>query len=224
MANKLTVVLTSGGLDSAVAAALIRQDSALALLHLQYGQQAEEAELRAFEVLCQYFKPAHHLAVSMGNWRGLSRSPLLRPHGDIEDAGALGPQTAGTFVPMLNASMLCAAAAWAHTLGAVHVVWGISLTNPGNYPDRADAVRLLAWQLATRSLPGGAAPSIEAPLAQYDKAAVVELARELAVPIDLTWSCLRPGPTPCQRCIGCTSRAKALQKAYPAQPAGKTRA
>ncbi len=213
MAGKLAVVLTSGGLDSAVAAALAAQESSVALLHLQYGQRAAEAERAAFDEVRRWIEPTRHAVVSLGQWGDLVESPLLSAKRDIEDAPAVGSYLASTFVPMLGAAMLCRAVAWAYTLRADRVVWGVSLDNPGNYPDRADAVRLLAWQLATRCLPADRGVTIEAPLAQYDKLAVAGLARQLEVPVDRTWSCLQAGPTPCGRCIGCVTRAKALEVA-----------
>ena len=219
MPTKMTVVLISGGLDSAVAAALARQSHALALLHFQFGQQAAEPEARAFAALCEFFRPAHKQIASLGDWRALSPSPLLRPHVDVEDAPAVTTQLASSFVPMLAPAMLCAAAGWAYTLGADQVVWGASLANPGNYPDRTDAIRLLAWQLASRALPEGQSPAFEAPLAQYDKPAVVELAIQLKIPLEVTWSCLRGGDHPCGRCIACASRKRALDACALPEPA-----
>ncbi len=213
MAKKLAVVLTSGGLDSAVAAALAKTQSRVALMHVKYGQQAAEAEELAFRAICEWIEPAHNLVVSLGDWGQVVDSTLITPRADIEDARAVGGFLARTFVPMLAPAMICRAAAWAYTLGADRVVWGVSLDNPGNYPDRADAVRLLCWQLVQRSLPEGKAPTIEAPLAQYTKEAIVGLARELNVPIPDTYSCLRPGPEPCGRCIGCKTRQDAMKKA-----------
>ena len=188
MTRPLSVILTSGGLDSAVAAAVTAQDSELALLHFQYGQRAAASERRAFEAMCDWLDPVRHEVLSLGDWPVLGRSSILDP------------------------AMLCAGAAWASTLGARRVVWGVCLSNPGNYPDRADTVRLLAWQLIGRCPPEGRAPVVEAPLAQYPKQAVVDLARQLNVPIDQTWSCLRGGDEPCGRCIGCVARNEALQE------------
>lgn len=213
MAKKLTVVLASGGLNSTVAAALAKQEGRIALLHLQYGQQAAESEKRAFLALCEWLEPLRTEIVSLGDWRQITESPLVIPGHEVEDGQAVGSFLASTFVPMLAASMLCRAAAWGHTLGAGRVLWGISLDNPGNYPDHADAVRLIAWQLVQRSLPEDKAPILEAPLAQYNKDAIVSLATELKVPVDLTYSCLLAGPNPCGRCIGCVTRAGALERA-----------
>jgi len=215
MAKGLSVVLVSGGLDSAVAAALAAQESRVALLHFQYGQQAAEPERRAFEALADWINPVQHEVASLGQWRALCKSPVVHPYADVEDAAADSKYLATSFVPMLGPAMICAAAAWAYTVGGDRVIWGITLDNPGNYPDRADAVRLLCWQLVNRSLPEGKAPVIEAPLCQYTKPAVMALATELDVPVDQTWSCLRAGPEPCGRCIGCVSRREALKTVVP---------
>ncbi|MFW6146223.1 MAG: 7-cyano-7-deazaguanine synthase [Planctomycetota bacterium] len=211
MAKRLSVVLASGGIDSTVAAALAAQHGPLALLHLEYGQQAAGAERQAFEAVCEWLEPMHQQVVSLGDWAGVADSPLLRPDGRLNDATTAGSSLlADSFVPMLSAAMLCRAAAWAYTLGAGRVLWGASLDNPSNDPGNADAARLIAWQVIQRSLPGETAPVLEAPLAQYTKAAVAALAADLDVPLEVTWSCLRAGPEPCRRCIGCVARAKAL--------------
>ncbi len=210
MSKNLAVVLTSGGLDSAVAAAVTAQDTRVALLHLQYGQRAAEQELKAFQDLCMHLKPSYSLIASLGQWAEVCESSQVCDSADIEDAAAIGPYLATSFTPMLVPAMLCIASAWAYRLEALRVVWGGSVENAGNYPDRGDPVRLLAWQLAKSSLPPDRAPAIESPLAQYDKAAVAKLAAELNVPTLLTWSCLRGGEKHCQRCIGCAARKKAL--------------
>ena len=211
MTKTISVVLTSGGINSAVAAALEAQECRLALLHLQYGQQAQDPERRAFEALCDWLSPQEHQIATLGDWPQLTGSALVEPQHDIEDAAAVsGFAAASTFVPMLSPIMLCAAAAWAQKLGAQRLVWGICADNPGRYPDHSDTARLLAWQLIGQCLGDRLARKVEAPLAQYPKAAVVSLARQLNVPLDATWSCLRGGHEPCRRCIGCIARKAAM--------------
>ena len=214
MAKNLSVVLTSGGLNSAVAAALTAQDDSLALLHLQVSKQCQQPEQQAFESLCQRLAPAKQLITSLGDWGCLVDSSVVQPHVDIPDAPSVAQSfMAETFVPMLAPAMLCAAAAWAYTIGARRVVWGINADNLGNYPDRNDTIRLLAWQLISRSLPEDRAPAIDAPLAQYTADAVVQLAENLKVPTQHTWNCLRDGKDPCGHCLSCITTGKALGKA-----------
>jgi 7-cyano-7-deazaguanine synthase len=211
MSKTLSVVLTSGGLNSAVAAALEAQECRLALLHVQYNQQAMEPEHRAFEAISDWLDPQERQVVTLGDWPALTDSALVKAHHDIEDAAAVGDfAPASTFVPMLSPVMLCVGAAWAKKLGAQRVVWGICADNLGHYPDRNDAARLLAWQLMGQCLGDRLARTIEAPLAQYPKPAVAALATQFKVPVNATWSCLRGGFEPCGRCIGCVGRKAAL--------------
>ncbi len=217
MSKPISVVLTSGGLNSAVAAALAAQDCKLALLHLEYGQQCALAECRAFEALCRWLDPQERQVATLGDWPQLTESSLVDLRGNIEDAGAVPPFTpASSFVPMLAPVMLNVAAAWAQKLGAQKVIWGICVDNLGRYPDQNDSIRLLSWQLMSQSLGDRIARTIEAPLAQYTKNAVAALAVQLKVPVNSTWSCLRGGESPCGRCIGCAGRKLAFgQKLVP---------
>lgn len=220
MSKTLSVVLTSGGLNSAVTAALEAQECRLALLHFQYGQQAQHCEQRAFEAVCDWLDPQERRIATLGDWPGLTDSALVQEHHDIEDAAAVRNfAPASTFVPMLAPVMLCVGAAWAQKLNAQRIVWGICADNPGHYPDHSDAARLLTWQLMGQCLGDRLARTIEAPLAQYPKPAVAALAAQLKVPVNATWSCLRGGVDPCGRCIGCAGRKAALGQTKVAQKA-----
>lgn len=50
------------------------------------------------------------------------------------------------------------------------------------------------------------------PLADMDRKAVIALAGELGVPIELTWSCHREGDAHCGRCYACTQRLEAFSE------------
>lgn len=54
-------------------------------------------------------------------------------------------------------------------------------------------------------------PMIVAPLADLDRIGIINLARRLKVPLDLTWSCHHAGKTHCGRCYACESRSEAFR-------------
>jgi 7-cyano-7-deazaguanine synthase len=56
----------------------------------------------------------------------------------------------------------------------------------------------------------GKAYEVVLPLADKDRAGVIRLAMELGVPIELTWSCHREGPSHCGRCYACRQRLEAF--------------
>ena len=55
--SRMAVVLLSGGMDSLTTAGVARRDGfELALIHFNYGQRTEEAELRAFNRIAAHFQ------------------------------------------------------------------------------------------------------------------------------------------------------------------------
>src|SRR2546422_9033152 len=55
------VVLVSGGMDSAVVAAMACRDAEAAFLHLDYGQITEARERRAFEAIADHYRAGRRL-------------------------------------------------------------------------------------------------------------------------------------------------------------------
>jgi 7-cyano-7-deazaguanine synthase len=59
---------------------------------------------------------------------------------------------------------------------------------------------------------------IRTPLIDLTKAEIVRLAIDLGAPVELTWSCYRAGPDPCQACEACQLRARGFADAGFADP------
>lgn len=87
-------------------------------------------------------------------------------------------------------------------------IWiGCNASDWAEFPD----CRPLFWQSM-----GAAAEaygvSLVTPLIQMSKTEVAATARQLNVPIELTWSCYSPqNGQPCRKCLACETREKALQ-------------
>ena len=58
MERAVAVVCVSGGMDSAVTAALAAREHRLAFLHANYGQRTEAKELACFHALADHFGAA----------------------------------------------------------------------------------------------------------------------------------------------------------------------
>lgn len=70
MPTRLAVVLMSGGMDSTVAAALVRQMGyEIAGLHVSYGHRTAERERQAFEDICAVWGVTRRLVVSIDHLR-----------------------------------------------------------------------------------------------------------------------------------------------------------
>jgi len=214
------VVLVSGGVNSAVAAAIAREQYQPAWLHVAWEHRTGERERAAFTALADHFKPDAVEVADLSCMTAFGGNARVSRRMSIEDAEAIGPQTPGTFAAGLLPSMVSLAAAWAVSLKAHRIVLGIH-ANPQTiktpleqlYPDyRREFVQACNLLLAY-SLPADRSVQVEAPLIDLTRAEIVNLGRRLGVPFEQTWSCYADNESPCHRCLGCVNRAVGFLKA-----------
>ncbi len=217
------VILLSGGLDSATAAALaLREGWTLYALTVRYGQ-VHARELDAARRVAAALQLARHVELSV-DLAGFGGSALTGtgavPKDRPLEAGDIPP----TYVPARNTVLLSLALAWAEVLGAERIVIGVNALDYSGYPDCRpefiEAFERLA-QLATRAGVEGRPLRIWAPLQHLGKAAIIQLGMELGVDYGLTHSCYDPRPDggPCGRCDSCRLRAKGFAEAGVEDPA-----
>ncbi|MBW4462211.1 MAG: 7-cyano-7-deazaguanine synthase QueC [Nodosilinea sp. WJT8-NPBG4] len=218
------IVLLSGGLDSATAAAQAIADGYdLIALSFNYGQR-HQRELEAAKAVAKHFAIAdHHLIdVNLAQWGASSLTDLAQP---LPQAG-LEAGIPSTYVPGRNTVFIALALALAEAKGATAVYLGINAVDYSGYPDCRPEYLAAFQQLAQLSSKAGLeghAPELVAPLVMDSKAGIVRRAVRLGVPIAQTWSCYEGGAAPCGRCDSCRIRDRALVEAgYPqlATPTG----
>jgi 7-cyano-7-deazaguanine synthase len=211
----LAVVLLSGGLDSATAAALaLEAGHRVIALSFDYGQR-HRRELEAAERLAGHFGLSEHLrvAVNLAAWGGSALTDSTQP---LPASGVIPEVIPPTYVPGRNTVFIALALSLAEARGAEHIVLGVNAVDYSGYPDcRADYLE--AYQhlanLATRVGREGRAPRLWAPLLTMDKLTIVREAQRLGVPIADTWSCYAGGAEPCGVCDSCRIRDRALRDA-----------
>ncbi len=217
--SAIAVVLLSGGLDSATAAAQARADGYdLIALSLRYGQR-HERELMAAKQLAAWLETREHqiLDVNLAQWGG---SSLTDPAQALPQDGLQPEVIPSTYVPGRNTVFIALALALAEARGAEAIYLGINAVDYSGYPDcrpeYLEAYQALA-QLSSKQGLAGRSPRLIAPLLQDSKVAIVHRAQGLGVPIAATWSCYAGTPEPCGRCDSCRIRDRALIEAgYPA--------
>ncbi len=225
----LAVVLLSGGMDSLAAAGVARRDGFdLALVHFNYGQRTEEAELRAFTRLADYLEvPATRRLVVHTNFFSLVGSSALTdrsiavPRADLDST-----VIPFTYVPFRNAVLLSMAVGWAETLRARAVYYGAVSQDSSGYPDcRPEFVEAFNALVERGTRPGGGI-AVRAPLVELTKAQIVRLASDLQLPLALTWSCYARNDRACGVCDSCALRLRGFEQAGLADPLpyGETRA
>ncbi|MBI2871261.1 MAG: 7-cyano-7-deazaguanine synthase QueC [Candidatus Omnitrophica bacterium] len=215
------VILLSGGLDSAVALYLAReQDYRLHALSFDYGQRH-----------CRELKSAEAVADEAGAiWRAVKISlpwggsaltdekvavPTPRP------AEKMRQEIPVTYVPARNTIFLSFAASWAEVVGAGAIFIGANSIDFSGYPDCRPEYFEHFHELiraGTRAGTLGRAPEIAAPLVNMTKADIVREGQRLGVPFEITWSCYRGGEAPCENCEACALRARGFEEAGIADP------
>lgn len=208
------VILVSGGLNSAVAAALAREQYEPAWLHVAWGHRAADRELAAFELIAAEAAVRKTIVAELSALAAFGGNSRVSKRLPVEDAVALGRETPATFAFGALPSMLSLAAAWAGSIGAKRIIVGVSENHgvPGPliselYPDyRREFIQTFNLMLEYAK-PAGRELLVEAPLIELTRAEVIRLGRQLKVPFEKTWSCYRANEKPCNRCLPCLSRA-----------------
>jgi 7-cyano-7-deazaguanine synthase len=201
----LIVVPLSGGLDSAVVAAMaVASGAEVIAISYRYGQR-NSRELRAADTVARKLGVSEHFVVpvALSSW-GASRIFAMAD-------GATGSY----YVPGRNSVFATVALSLAEARGADAIHLGFTAADR-NYPDTtpeylARLQSLAALSTASERRPGGIA--VEAPLITMDKLAIVRHALALGVPVGETWSCYVGHDQPCGRCGACRVRDLALIRA-----------
>jgi 7-cyano-7-deazaguanine synthase len=215
MSEANAVVLLSGGLDSATCLALARhQGYQCHTVAFDYGQR-HRVELEAAARVADHLNAASHRVLSLG-LGGIGGSALT------DDSIAV-PEEQGegippTYVPARNTVFLSLALGLAEVVDAEAIYIGVNAVDYSGYPDCRpefiDAFRHLA-AVATRAGVEGWGPSIEAPLLDLPKWAIIRQGAELGVDYGWTVSCYQADEAgrACGRCDSCRFRQQGFAEA-----------
>jgi 7-cyano-7-deazaguanine synthase len=211
-----TVMLLSGGLDSAVALAMLRAEGrSVHALTVDYGQRHAVELIRARAVAQHYAVNHRVLSVDL---RSLGGSALT-DHLDVpKDRGLRGGEIPVTYVPARNTILLSLALAWAEVLDADAIAIGANAVDYSGYPDCRPEF-LAAFQQLTRlatkkGVESGKGVDVLAPLSGFSKAEIIRRGAALGVPFAVTHSCYDPvGELACGRCDSCRIRHGGFESA-----------
>ena len=215
------VVALSGGMDSAVCAALSVRDfgaDATAALHVSYGQRTQAREQQAFQALCARLDIRRCLIFRTPFFRAIGGSALTDDHIAVPEAG---PQISAhipvTYVPFRNAHFLSAAVSWSEVLGADRIFIGAVQQDSSGYPDCRPEYYEAFNEVIRRGTKEGKI-RVETPLIALRKFEIVRLGLELGAPFDLTWSCYSREDQACGTCDSCALRLRAFAAAGAPDP------
>jgi len=217
-----TLVLLSGGLDSAVTLALARQNtcSKLFTISFNYKQRHSKELLLADELSIHY--ETIHMELPMPEldfFTGLKATEEVTPGTrfprGFENLPGVDrpdiPLLPRTWKPGRNIMFFAFAGAYAWWEGINLLACGVHQEDQPGYPDCSE----LFLRDMEMTLQSGLSYTINiwAPLLNMNKAEIVTLGSKLGVPFKLTWSCYAGEDKPCRKCDACIRRERAFATA-----------
>lgn len=214
------ILLLSGGLDSTVAAWLLRPkiEPALAIT-VDYGQRALPREAAAAYALSRRLEIPHRV-LSLPFLREACRNPLTDPkaamptlsRSELDDStGAAQRSAHSVWVPNRNFSLIAVAATWAEVNDAPYVVCGFNKEEAATFPDNSEEFLARvngALEFSTRNR-----VRVIAPTAHMRKTDIVKAGLAAGAPLELCWSCYLGLDLPCRTCESCQRFQRACEEA-----------
>lgn len=217
---KPTVILLSGGLDSATTGAIARGEGFEPFaLSVDYGQR-HRFELEAAARVAKHLGVKRHETVRIDLARfGAS---ALTANIAVPKGRSVAEMVGGipvTYVPARNTVLLSMALAYAETARAADIFIGVNAIDYSGYPDCRPEYIAAFEQLANLATKAGVEGTlkfkIHTPLIKMTKAQIIRRGMELGVDFSLTHSCYDPDATgrPCSRCDACVLRRRGFADA-----------
>jgi len=219
-----TIVLLSGGLDSATVLAICRAEGKEChALSFRYGQR-HAIEIEAAAKVARMLGAVSHRVCAI-DVQCLFASALT---GQGEVPKRRTPQEIGdgipsTYVPARNTLFAAHALALAESIGADEIAIGINALDYSGYPDcrpewlaAMQEVARLGTKVGVTSRP----VRFYAPLVQMGKADIIRKGMELGLDYSVTVSCYDPSAdgAACGECDACSLRQRGFKQASLADP------
>jgi 7-cyano-7-deazaguanine synthase len=224
--KRKAVVLSSGGIDSTTAMAIVKQEGyEIYSLSFHYGQR-HAVELEAARMVAQALGVEEHLVIRIDLTKiggSALTDDMEMPRGRSEKE--MAAEIPLTYVPARNTIFLSYGLAWAEVLGASGIFIGVNAIDYSGYPDcrpeYIEAFERMA-NLATKAgVQGKMIIKIHTPLIKMTKAEIIRKGIDLGVDYSKTHSCYDPSADgkACGQCDSCLLRKKGFREAGSLDPA-----
>ncbi len=212
------IVLLSGGLDSTVSLACALKESQVILaLTFDYGQRANEQEIKASAKIAEYYKIPHKVIVL--DWlKEITKTslvdtenslPLLEAN-QLDDKNAAEDSARKVWVPNRNGLFINIAACFAESLDCSYIFFGANKEEGKTFPDNSlKFVQKINKSLKYSTL---SQPKVLAPLIGMTKKQIVKTAVQRNVPLNLIRSCYTDEEKHCGKCESCLRLKRALEE------------
>jgi 7-cyano-7-deazaguanine synthase len=199
-----TVLALSGGMDSGTLLFdLHQQGDELHAVTFDYGQR-HNREIESSQKLCDHLQVSHQIIQLHQVFDGSA----LTGQGEIPHGHYAEESMKSTVVPNRNMVMISIAASIALQRNCDRVAYCCHAGDHAIYPDcrpefvgrMHEALQICDWSPV----------ALHAPYVDMTKRDIAQRAKQLNVPLDMTWTCYEGGELPCGKCGSCVERAEAL--------------
>ncbi|HEX8340727.1 MAG TPA: 7-cyano-7-deazaguanine synthase [Tepidisphaeraceae bacterium] len=214
MAKDLAIVLVSGSVNSAVAAAVAAQKYRPVFVYGETVKADQPTRQRlAYDALVAHFRPFRDHPVAM-QLLAIQSDKLLAANADARAGGAVAASLAEA------AALIGAAVPVAMAYDAAAIYLGLRVG--AAHAELSAATEFLQIWTEMLQMPlGRTEMELSAPLLELEPWQVVDLGVQVSAPLDKTWSCHESHADACGSCRGCRAREAAFMQAAKIDPAKK---
>jgi 7-cyano-7-deazaguanine synthase len=211
------ISILSGGLDSTVATAYLKDKYHIHAITFNYGQRSSEREIESSKDITKEMG-MDHTVIDLPWLKNLGSSSLTSEEeiptlkiADLDDKDVCNETARKVWVPGRNLLFTAIATSFAEASGAQAIITGWDHEEAVTFPDNSKEFLGAYNQL----LKVGSIYdiSIEAPLIDMDKKEIVQLGYGINAPLNLTYSCYQGYNEHCGICESCLRRERAFIEA-----------
>ncbi len=211
--NKKAVCIISGGMDSALAATIAKNEGyEIIALHFNYNQKTQDKELECFNLIANDLEVKDKYIIDLDFFKQIGATALIGDEFDVPIDG-IKPGIPITYVPFRNGIFLSIAAALAQKHNAQAIFIGVVEEDSSGYPDCRESFIKSMQNSINLGLRDDTNIEIKTPLIHLSKADIVKKALNLGVKLEHTWSCYKNSDKACGLCDSCRLRLKGFKEA-----------
>lgn len=214
MNKKSGLVILSGGLDSTVSLAALKDEIEIKLaITFDYGQKAKINEINSSAKISKFYGIKHKI-IELPWLQEITNTALVNQNEDIPEPDITKDTTdamKAVWVPNRNGVFLNIAASFCDSMDIDYIIFGANKEEAGTFPDNSkDFLGEINKSLRYSTLKK---TEVIAPLIELEKTDIVKLGKKLDIPFNLIMSCYNSVGRHCGKCESCKRLKNALSKA-----------
>lgn len=203
-----SIILMSGGLDSVVTLGVAKEEFNVSLaLTFDYGQKSAQQEIKASRKVCNHYKIVHKI-IKLDWLSAITQTALVSEALIPEEELGTEDSMKSVWVPNRNALFLNIAASFADSYGYNNILFGANAQEAQTFSDNTQ--EFIDRINSTFEFSTLVKPKVLAPLINMNKDAIVKIALERNVPLELVRSCYNSAESNCGKCESCKNLKSAL--------------